>query len=278
MNLPILLICLTGLSVLDTYAWQVPSLLRQYSLQKLNPFLTKNTNGLPQFLLESHKPFLQEIPPWLTSTSLSKDDVCSMDNDALVARNLPVSQADLFKHIEINSNRGDLSKDLPPWAKAEAILKDIISCPAALQHAQSVNIDLYVSVDEPKPLGLQDLFFQALSSMPQLQKLTWNTHGVGDELFRTAFEDAGSHLSKIKHLGTYLTSHWLIAVCPNIETLHQLGTPWPETSHFVNATKFAKSLDHLQMSSLWKVEHIQRKLQSRGKIIDELIRSRLVRC
>jgi hypothetical protein len=140
---------------------------------------------------------------------------------------------DLFNNLEINNNRWGISR--PGWANALERLGEMQRCPRALNQVKTLDVgiyihdskysDLHLKILEPSqpPAKLLDLFGDVLQTMRNLETLKWGIPSKHTHFFESTFKSRELTLPSIKHLEPGLSSHYMVAMCPNLDRLESTG-------------------------------------------------------
>lgn len=196
---------------------------------------------IPQFILDARHPWILanqrklEGLPDAGAILCSSPDFESKDSTVLESKtsreelDVPL---DLFDYLEINNNRGEISR--PGWPNALERLGEMKRCPRALKQVKKLEVYIYVQSEfsdyylrvlelSQPPKQLLTLFGDVLESMTSLETLKWGIRKEDTHLFEDAFKSRNLTLPSIKHLEPGPSSQYLVNMCPNLETLRNGG-------------------------------------------------------
>lgn len=205
-----------------------------------NPLRRSTT---PQFIIDARHPWvlanrrkLERLPnaeAFLCFNPGVKASEFAETNHEILGEGLEIPP-DLFDKLEIDNNRAGISR--PGWPNALERLGEMNRCPRALQHAKSLYVDIFahtgkytdlqMKILEPAqpPEELLVLFGDVLESMTSLETLKFNIPKDFTDLFGEAFQSRNLTLQSITHLEPGPSSHYLVPMCPNLETLQNGGS------------------------------------------------------
>ena len=146
------------------------------------------------------------------------DSVLSIDDPIL---------DDLFRRLEIDNNRVGISRY--GWRNALDRLLEMQNCPAALERAETLHVDIFIHRNrEPlnPPSELLGLFALVLDSMPNLGTIIWDMPCEQTPLFGEALAARNSKLPSIRSLSVGPFSEYLVPLCPNVDTLTYSPKEW----------------------------------------------------
>ncbi|MCJ1307767.1 hypothetical protein MMC25_001415 [Agyrium rufum] len=197
---------------------------------------------VPQFILDTRHPWivanqrkLERLPYAEAFLCFSPDlgsKVLTETETGTLGEGLEVP-SDLFDKLEINNNRAGVSR--PGWPNALERLGEIKQCQRALDQVKTLEVDVFVHrgkyVDlrlkllEPSqpPAKLLTLSGDVLESMTNLERLQWGIPKEDTHFFENAFKARNLTLPSIKHLEPGPSSHYLVGMCPNLESLENGG-------------------------------------------------------
>lgn len=214
-----------------SHGWQLPQV-------SFNLF---NRPKIPQFILDANHPWIKENRVWLERAPEPQHDLCDLHSPL---RGPPKEShgypADLFKRLEVDNNRVGIHRS--GWDNAVARLREMKKCPAALEDAEVLHVDIYVNngltygeeLPEP-PEELPPLFAEVLDSMPNLKRLDWGVPAKSSQFFEKAFVQRNLSLPSLQHLVPGAFSDYLVPVCRNIKVL-EAGNHWSWRSFWPDAT------------------------------------------
>lgn len=248
-------------------AWQLPQFIAKFTA----------TSRIPQFILDTHHPWLDENRGYLEHLDDPKHALCSLDSklrpgNGNDTRTYPT---DLFRHLEIHNNRVEISR--PGWKNAVLRLEEMLVCPAATRDVEDFEVHIHIADAPPErgflwrhlpPAELPALFAQVLKSCRSLQRLKWYTPELGNQEFQHAFLDNNLTLSSVRHLVLEGKSDFLVAICPSLEILEG-----DARLALVKSVRTAKHLTKLVMAGgPWKLELLEGKHLKYLRFADELVR------
>ncbi|PVH95932.1 hypothetical protein DM02DRAFT_731511 [Periconia macrospinosa] len=181
---------------------------------------------IPQFILDTDHKWLNANKKWLSGYPNVRSAIRSKESTLWTNPETPehALPADLLARIHIENNSGSSCFG---WKNAVERLKEIIDCPAALQHVRTLHIYIYVHDTEYStfkenslpPKELPQLLAEALSQMPNLTTLHWGIPPKSTHLFEAAFTKADIMLPSVKRIIPAAYSEWIVRRCPNLEFL-----------------------------------------------------------
>lgn len=191
---------------------------------------------------------------------------------------------DLFKYLEIDNNKCGV--DRPGWGNAHSRLREMLACPAALHDVEHLKVHIWVSDGqyglghrEPsKPPGnLLALFVHALTSMPNLRKLDWETFDNGIKEFKQAFADANLTLPSVRQLILGQSAEFLVDSCSHTDDLRSGGSsgigyfspsygtePSNPPKQLINSARRLSNLTTFGMTGEWQTEYLEGKSMQHG--------------
>jgi hypothetical protein len=199
--------------------WELPA-----TFQKM--FKVGSTPTIPQFILDTDHPWIQDNKGWLSSHRNVERELCSkvssLWRDGAHGQTLP---KDLFARINIDNNKAGISRQ--GWKNAAARLEELKICPAALEDATELYVDIYVHdsmyadfserESTMPPSSLPKMFVDTVASIPFLERLSFGVSARSTPAFEAAFAEANITLPSIKYLVPGAYSEWLIPRCPNLK-------------------------------------------------------------
>ena len=243
---------------------------RAFQFQQVFSQFFASMSRVPQFILDTRHPWFEENKWYLARLGDPTEALCSLNSTLRLGNGSDGLQypSDLFHYLEIDNNRVGISR--AGWKNARSRLQEMLECPAALNDVQSFKVQTYIHngkyTSGPKessvpPADIPDLFVQALSSMPNLRKLEWNTFGNGNENFKKAFSDANLTLPSVRHLVLAQLTDFLVDACPNVEHLQSGYWRWTSQGDgegpLIASTRRLSNLTTFGMSMGWSIEHLQ---------------------
>lgn len=254
----------------------------------LNAIYRIPTSPIPQVILDIHHPWVQENKHWLERRLNVAAELCAFNSTLRPDPSTSLNgsrtyPADLFSRINIDNNRPGISRF--GWANAVARAEELLNCPAALFDVTELNIDIFVhhgisyeSTDEPfnPPVEAPRLFADALHAMPNLRRLRWTVPAPQTEEFARVFSERNLTLPAVRELETQKLSHYMIGVCPGIQSLETLDVrdwghhPADPRLLLIRAAAEAKNLTQLSMGNAgfkeWDAELLKGKCGARTSV------------
>ena len=249
-----------------------------WQLQEFLPRLFTSPSRIPQFILDTRHPWLEEHRRYLEHLDNPKQALCSLDsklrpNHGQESRTYP---ADLFKYLEIDNNRAGVDRP-QGWNNAVLRLREMLDCPAAIHDAEDFNVQIWVTeakhdagvmYSSRPPSELPNLFIETLKSMPRLQKLQWNTFGNANVVFQKAFVKANLTLPSVRHLVPAMFTDHLVGMCPGVEHIesgYSLSTAnywrWENVGdarlQLVESTTTAENLTDFSLDGVWELKYLE---------------------
>jgi hypothetical protein len=181
---------------------------------------------IPRFLLDSGHPWILAHRRQLERLPNAEAFLCSEPVDDTAGLEIP---PDLFDRLEVDNNRYGISR--PGWPNALERFGEISRCPRALTRAKQLDIyvflhegpysDLSIRILEPSlpPPQLIALLGDVLESMDSLEKIKYHIPKEHTHHFEQAFRARKLVLPSVKHLEPSPWCHYLVRMCPNLETL-----------------------------------------------------------
>ena len=269
------------------------SLAFQLPFQQALSQLFTTGSPLPQFILDTEHSWLKGNSGYLEHLENPTQALCSLDSKLRPGNGAGKHQypPDLFSSLFVNNNKAGVSR--PGWKNAGLRLREMLDCPAALNDVQSFSVNTWISdgsfgigyPEPPKPpKELPGLFVEALASMPNLQKLEWNTFGNGNEDFQQAFTKANLTLPSVRHLIPAMFTDFLVAMCPGVEHLHSgqsisTASYWRWASEgdardqLVQSTRQLKNLTIFGMEGEWEIKYLEGMWILLGLLLRKLTRN-----
>jgi hypothetical protein len=229
MKLPLLILLLPTAMALGFSPAQIWLASFQQPLRNLidNPF---RQSTIPQFLIDSRHPWILAHRRQLERLPNAEAFLCTEVVDCRTGFEIP---PDIFNRLEVNNNRYGISS--PGWPSALERFTEMSKCPRALQQVRELDIDIFVydsrnsdisnKLLEPSlpPPQLIAIFGDVLESMSSLEKLTYKIPKEYTRLFGQAFQARTLTLPSVRHLEPGPWSHYLVRMCPNLESLANGG-------------------------------------------------------
>lgn len=202
---------------------------------------------------------------WLERQWDTNRDLCFESNAGgkeLHSRSIP---SDLFERLDIDNNRYALplanQVDRRAWVNFRNRLQEIKECPKALQQVTFLHMDIYPKENDFADLSEEviELFADVLSSMPNLQHIRWGLPSAANAAIEKVFTRREVQLMNVTNLTAGSMGHFMISVCPNIETLsggsYSHHWSWTDRSNWesnssmalIRATSGAKKLTHFHI-------------------------------
>ncbi|KAI1652683.1 hypothetical protein F4813DRAFT_377381 [Daldinia decipiens] len=249
---------------------------------------------IPTFILDTDHPWLSENRGWLQSYPDVAGALC--DKSSLLwtspspGHEIPT---DLFSRIDINNNKVGISR--LGWDNAVSRLKELRNCTAALEDVRYLNVYIFVHtgkfsdplVDSEMPSELPGLFAEVLTSMPHLERLNWGLDAEHTVAFRDEFLRRNLTLPSVRHLVPGAQSHYLLPMCPGLETLEagsffhhaSWNEPYREgcDSRFdlVRAASSVNGLREFLMLDEWTPERLEEVLEAMPNLVKLTMEGRL---
>jgi hypothetical protein len=248
----------------------------------LNLF-TKPACRLPPFICSVEHPWLEENRSWLERMPDPVKELCSHDGKLRPGGSLV--PADLFRHLSVDSRHQTIDHD--DADSAEANVRDISNCTAALQDVESVDVNIRMPYHYVRMLGdpmldwkksevepidpeLPKLLAHLLGSLPRLSSLKWSATGEWNDHFCKVFKSANLTLPSIKHFDPAPKMACLVEMCPKLETIEATQIEFRRdhrsrrvSEYLINATSHARQLSNFTMAGGWEIENIEGQ-HSRG--------------
>lgn len=258
-------ISLLGLFLLlagTAFAWNPYSSIL-HLFQSISGHRSSSSSHIPQFILDTHHPWLKANEAWLSRYPNIGQELCFPDSSLWTA---PVSThtppADLFTNLTVQRNvvGGVYRPSLyVGWSKAHDRLQEMATCKGALVAVRNLHVDLYV--DENKytipSSRLTELFADVLAQMINLETLDWGISSSATREFEPAFVAKGLMLPSVKHLRPGAGSDYLVSRCPNLEVIEAGGycrhRSWryPYPSHEAHLLALIKASTGLKNFKEW---------------------------
>jgi len=128
-----------------------------------------HTPNIPQFILDARHPWIERNRGQLWRMPNASIYLCQVDS--VLSIDDPILD-DLFRRLEIDNNRVGISRY--GWRNALDRLLEMQNCPAALERAETLHVDIFIHRNrEPlnPPSELLGLFALVLDSMPNLRTI-----------------------------------------------------------------------------------------------------------
>ncbi|KAI0844132.1 hypothetical protein F5Y00DRAFT_266860 [Daldinia vernicosa] len=181
---------------------------------------------IPTFILDTNHEWLSENRDWLESYPDVASALCDKSSPLWTSpspgHEIPTN---LFSRINIDNNK--VGVDRLGWDNAVSRLNELRNCTAALEDVRYLDVCIYVHtgqfssplVDSEMPSELPGLFAEVLASMPHLERLNWGLNAEHTVAFRDEFSRRNLTLPSVRHLVPGAQSHYLLSMCPGLETL-----------------------------------------------------------
>ena len=239
---------------------------------------------IPQFILDTKHPWILDNKRKLEGLPNAEAFLCLNLQDH-PGNNAPITDLeippDLFHNLVIDNN--SIGPQRPGWPNAIDRLTEINRCPQALASAKSLYVDVFVYRDEntalwskirepcQAPASVFPLFGDVLESMNSLEHLEWGIRHDYAHIFEESFRSRNLTLPSVTSLKLSPLSHFLVAMCPNLERLERGGgLRWNDYSNgpdwkalLIESGVSAPKLKHSAMSSAhagWSPSMIASKL------------------
>lgn len=223
--LPTDLVHLTSTLIYTSFSYLRTRTSNRWHMPLLNRFEI-GPSRVPRFLIDSGHPWIKA-----NRASLERIDARSallVADSPLRSRIEPIP-TDLFKSLCISNDRSRCLGTLG-WQYAQMILKELLSCQAALDRCESLKVDIYRhgggrgALWEPAtpPQALMDLFVEVLSKMSNLETLVW-IEPSDDIRIATSWREGFHHhdleLPTVKALSIGFNMEFLIPISPNLRSI-----------------------------------------------------------
>ncbi|KAL9631092.1 MAG: hypothetical protein Q9204_004394 [Flavoplaca sp. TL-2023a] len=174
------------------------------------------------------------------------------------------------------------------WGNALQKLDVIAKCDAVRANTRSFMMDLSIG---PIPLGLNRLEYKGptppkrfapvlleiLSKLTNLQKLMLIIPDHHTDIFKRAFQTSNNSFESIRTLVLGPHLDWIIAKCPNAETISTRDWRWlrsgvggghdhQHSTNLIKAAGRAKHLGRFELINRWKHAHLQAVFQAMPQI------------
>jgi hypothetical protein len=197
---------------------------------------------VPQFILDARHPWILANQRKLERLPNAEAVLCSsLSSESHESTGIETEKSaeeleippDLFDNLEIDNNRVGISR--PGWPNALERLGEMKRCQRALNQVKTLEVVIFVhegkyvdqllKILEPSqpPEQLVTLFGDVLDSMTNLETLKWAIPKEYTHLFEETFKSRNLTLPSVKQLEPGPSSHYLVGMCPNLETLHNGG-------------------------------------------------------
>ncbi|KAI1647134.1 uncharacterized protein F4817DRAFT_365479 [Daldinia loculata] len=249
---------------------------------------------IPTFILDTDHPWLSENRGWLESYPDVASALCDKSSQLWTSpspgHEIPT---DLFSRINIDNNKVGIKR--LGWDNAVSRLNELRNCTAALEDVRYLDVCIYVRtgqfsnplVDSEMPSELPGLFAEVLASMPHLERLNWRLNAEHTVAFRDEFSRRNLTLPSVRHLVPGAQSHYLLPMCPGLETL-EAGSffhhpSWNEgyregrDSRFdlVRAASSVNSLREFLMLGGWTLKRLEEVLEAMPNLVKLTIQGSL---
>ncbi|PVI03039.1 hypothetical protein DM02DRAFT_653019 [Periconia macrospinosa] len=214
------------------------------------------TSKLPVFVKDIDHPWLKDKHniAWLERGPDPIRDLCEVVEGRDTEGESRTIPSDIFHRLDIDNHRRDIINredgvDRMAWVNMRDRLEEMSQCPAALQQVKY----LYIDTENYYGIGHADaevaeLLADILSSMPNLERISWSIPWSSNVYFEDAFERRGLQLPRVKDLVLKKGAHYMIPICPNVEQL-DIGTVHELKGKHFEATPAAKNLTSLTIKN-----------------------------
>ncbi|KAK2603973.1 hypothetical protein QQS21_003809 [Conoideocrella luteorostrata] len=237
----------------------------QQSLGPL-PILYRNGIGpssIPKFIHDIRHPWIEENRYSLERID-AKEALCN--STSILRTSLPPIPDDLFKCLNIDNNRAGSGSRLG-WHNADARLREILDCPAALQTSEHLYVYIYVhnskydNLWEPltPPETLPNLFADLFIAMPRLANIKWlspSTAEASSSAFNMTFSQRQLSLPTVTNLTVGANMEALVLSAPNLTSLetadgyHWTSSEMEASGPWQRLIKAAGTREHLKSFSM----------------------------
>ncbi|GAB1319319.1 hypothetical protein MFIFM68171_09529 [Madurella fahalii] len=238
------------------------------------PFGLGRRSNIPQFILDARHPWIEANRQELERTPDVAAYLCQVDPAFYIDNAIPPN---LFQRLEINNNRAGI--DRYGWGNALERLREIQSCPPALEGVETLDVDIFVHEgQEPEnpSLDFVNLLADVLTSMPNLRAIVWDMPCKQTPLFGEAFTSRDLKLRSVRNLTAGPFSEYLVPLCPNLETVTYSPKAWHCDWHvrrerpcprelLIKATTGNKDLTSFSMSvgsGIWSLDFLKEMLSA----------------
>ncbi|KAI0106934.1 hypothetical protein F4814DRAFT_452146 [Daldinia grandis] len=250
---------------------------------------------IPTFVLDTDHPWLsEENCGWLESYPDVATALCDKSSPLWTSpspgHEIPT---DLFTRIRISNNEAGSNR--LGWNNAVSRLNELRNCTAALEDVRYLYVNIFVHTDQGSdplidpemPSELPGLFAEVLASMPSLEKLEWRLRTEDTVAFRDEFSRRDLTLPSVRHLVPDAQSHYLIPMCPSLETL-EAGIDYYYTSwnkwygesrgskhDIVRAASAVNSIKELLIGDDWTPKKLEEVLEAMPNLVKLTIQGSL---
>ncbi|KAH8897819.1 hypothetical protein GQ53DRAFT_818082 [Thozetella sp. PMI_491] len=217
-------------------AWRIPAAVQNLLLLK-----SSRRSNVPQFVLDTNHPWLEDNERRLSRYPEVQSELCSKDSAlwqtcGTTSKSIP---CDLFHTLFVDNNKSGFSRkgrDSLGWTNAIDRINEMSVCDAALEDIRHLHVDIYPHDQENStpPPELPGLFADVLSRMSNLTRLDWGISGWATSDFESAFVERNLTLLSVTHLQPGCWSDYLVSRCPKLEILeagdyfdHWSWNTWP---------------------------------------------------
>ncbi|KAL8837028.1 MAG: hypothetical protein Q9170_002682 [Blastenia crenularia] len=178
----------------------------------------------------------------------------------------------MFKNIQIGKYWS--------WSETLRALDSIALCEPVREYARSFRIDVRINrhIKEPEdrtargprpPSRLPRKLLEVLTGLPNLEKLTLIIPYYNPDYFREIFENANVSFPNIRTLVLGQHMEWVIALCPNVETITNHGDrcclPFgvaddhglPQGTNLIYSASRMPGLRHFEMVERWTLAQLE---------------------
>ncbi|KAI2616774.1 hypothetical protein GGR54DRAFT_641366 [Hypoxylon sp. NC1633] len=255
-------------------------------LDSLQKFLMSKS-PIPTIISDTDHPWLSENEHWLKSYPDVTQALCDKTSPLWTGQEPGKAiPSDLFHRLNIDNNKAGISR--LGWANAIDRLHELRKCPAALGDVKHLHVDIelhigsYYGSGQEKLLPLPELpelFAEVLASMPQLETLDWGIDARATNVFREEFTRQGLILPTVRKLTLGAQSHYMVPMCPGLETLvggsffhHGSWNPVyriegkPQLELVRVSASVASTLTELTIMDTWTTETLEEVLKATPNI------------
>ncbi|KAL2067654.1 hypothetical protein VTL71DRAFT_15750, partial [Oculimacula yallundae] len=198
----------------------------------------RRTSTIPQFIVRAQHPWilanqrkLEVLPNAEAFLCLGPTDP-KADKNAAQTADLQIP-SDLFQNLSIITHQYDDSR--LGWPDALERLTEIIRCPRALTEVKNLEVNVHVRRREydgllgkaieghEPPEKVMSLFGDVLEAMTRLETLIWEIGREDAPFLEQSFRARNLSLPSVTFLQPGILSHYMIGMCPNLETLENGG-------------------------------------------------------
>ncbi|KAI0150141.1 hypothetical protein F4776DRAFT_604750 [Hypoxylon sp. NC0597] len=260
-----------------------------FQFRQLTKFLRNPMadSPIPILILDTDHPWLSEKRRWLESLPNVASAICDKSSPLWTSPSPGLEiPTDLFRRINIDNNKAGVNR--LGWDNAVSRLSELRDCPAALEEVRHLHVYIYVHtgqysdplVDPDMPSELPGLFAEVLTLMPRLERLDWGLDPKDTMVFGEEFVRRNLTLLGVRHLVPGAQSHYLLPMCPNLETL-EAGSFFHHASwnssyrrngdsrlQLVHSASSVSSLkEFLMLDNHWTIEKLEEVLKAMPNLI-----------